>query len=214
MSEVIIKDRIRLKAHELIMQYGIRSVSMDDIANSLGMSKKTIYQYYTDKDSLIEEVVVFFLQVNQGQCNYDVKQAKDAIHEIFLARDMMAEMLRAMNPSLLFDLQKYHPKAYEHFQKHKNDFIFNTIRNNLQRGISEGLYREDLKIDLVARFRVDSMLLPFVPEFQSHTRLPLAKVQEEVLEIFLYGLVTLKGHKLIAKYKQQREKNRNDADTY
>lgn len=208
MAETEIKDRIRQRAHELIMQYGIRSVSMDDIANSLGMSKKTIYQYYSDKDELIGEVVAVLLQCNQEQCNGDRQKAKDAIHEIFLARDMIAEMFRTMNPSLLFDMQKYHPAAYDRFQKHKNEFIYAMIRSNLQRGINEGLYREDLKTDLVARFRVDSMLLPFVPEFQSHTRLSLAEVQEEVLELFLYGLVSLKGYKMIAKYKLQREKNK------
>jgi AcrR family transcriptional regulator len=207
MAETDIKERIRQRAHDLVMQYGIRSVSMDDIANSLGISKKTIYQYYADKDELIEEIVIVILDCNQEQCNMDTGQAKDAIHEIFLARDMMAEMFRKMNPSLLFDMQKYHPAAYDRFQKHKNEFLYNVIRSNLQRGISEELYRDDLKVELVARFRVDSMLLPFVPEFQSHTRFTLAEMQEEVLDLFLYGLVTLKGHKMIAKYKQQREKS-------
>lgn len=207
MAEIDTKDRIKQRAHDLVMQYGIRSVSMDDIANSLGISKKTIYQYYADKDGLVEEVVSALLKCNQEQCNKDRTLAKNAIHEVFLARDMMAEMFRTMNPSLLFDMQKYHPAAYDRFQRHKNEFIYTIIRSNLQRGISEELYREDLNIDLVARFRVDSMLLPFVPEFQSHTRLSLAEVQEELLELFLYGLVTLKGHKMIAKYKQQREKN-------
>lgn len=213
MVETDIKERIRQRANDLVMQYGIRSVSMDDIANNLGISKKTIYQYYADKDELIEEIVIALLQCNQEQCNGDRAQAKDAIHEVFLAMDMMAEMFRTMNPSLLFDMQKYHPAAYNRFHKHKNEFIYNVIRTNLQRGIEEGLYREDLKIDLVTRFRVDSMLLPFVPEFQSHTRFTLAEVQEEVLELFLYGLVTLKGYKMIAKYKQQREKITSNAKT-
>lgn len=206
MAEIDTKERILQQAHNMVMQYGIRSVSMDDIANSLGISKKTIYQYYADKDELVEIVVSNIIERNKGICESDRQDADNAIHEVFMAMDMMAEMFRAMNPSLLFDMQKYHPTAYNRFQNHKNEFLFNTIRSNLQRGIKEGLYREDLKIDLVAQFRVDSMLIPFIPEFQSHTRFTLAEVQEELIELFLYGLVNLKGHKLISKYKLARHK--------
>src|SRR3954468_18345284 len=99
-------ERIKMKAHELFMQYGLRSVSMDDIANNMGISKKTIYQYYTDKDQLVEAVVAAIILHNQSACEYDRSHADDAIHEIFLAMDMMMEMFRSMNPSLLFDMQK------------------------------------------------------------------------------------------------------------
>ncbi|MFZ1857244.1 MAG: TetR/AcrR family transcriptional regulator, partial [Chitinophagaceae bacterium] len=78
------KERILLKAEELFMQYGIRSVSMDDIANNLGMSKKTLYQYFADKDELVEAVVDGHITLVQGDCINCKIQAKDAIHEIFL----------------------------------------------------------------------------------------------------------------------------------
>ena len=215
MAEIDSKERIKLRAHDMVMQYGMRSVSMDDLANSLGISKKTIYQYYADKDELMLEVVESVLARNQQSCERDKKNAENAIHEIFLAMDMIAEMFRTMNPSLMFDMQKYHPDAYTCFQKHKNEYLFNTLRKNLVRGIEEGLYREEMKVDVVARFRVESMLIAFHPEFLRSTKHPLAVLQQELLELFLYGLVNSKGHKMIAKYKQQREKKyEKNAKTY
>lgn len=207
MGEMDTKERILEQAHKMVMQFGMRSVSMDDIAASLGISKKTIYQFFADKDELMEIVVANIIERNKNTCEQERKIADNAIHEVFLVMDMMAEMFRTMNPSLMFDMQKYHPAAFKRFQKHKSEFLYNTISDNLRRGISEELYRPDLKIDLVARFRVESMLIPFNPEFQSHTHFTLAEMQQELIELFLFGLVNLKGYKLISKYKLARNKN-------
>jgi hypothetical protein len=136
----------------------------------------------------------------------DHDAAENAVHEIFLAKQFTTEMLRAMNPSLLYDLQKYHPGGFVKFQKHRTEFLYNIIRENIIRGIAEEIYRDDLKVDLVARLRVESLLIPFSPEFQAHTKNTLTEMQEELIELFLYSVVNLKGHKLIAKYKQELEK--------
>src|SRR6187402_2200452 len=98
MQEIEPKDRIRAAAHDLVMKYGIRTVSMDDIAASVGMSKKTLYQYYIDKDELIKAVVEGIIDENRCECCNHVEQADDAIHEVFLAIDMMVEMFSDMNP--------------------------------------------------------------------------------------------------------------------
>ena len=119
MAEMDTGDRIRQKAHDLFMRYGFRSVSMDDIAQNLGMSKKTIYQYFEDKDELIAAVVKDDIYKNQATCENDRKISVNAIHEMFLAMDMVVEMFRTMNPSLLYDMQKYHPKAFQIFSTHK-----------------------------------------------------------------------------------------------
>ena len=83
-AELNTKERIRQKADELFMKYGIRSVSMDDIANALGMSKKTIYQYFVDKDELVDSVVEFDINSMQTDCLALIKDAHDAVQEIFL----------------------------------------------------------------------------------------------------------------------------------
>ena len=202
--------RIKKKAHELFMQFGLRSVSMDDIANSLGMSKKTIYQYYADKDELTVEVIQEEIQRTQAICDRDRKLSSNAINEVFLAMDMVVEIFGTMNPSLLFDMQKFHPRAYQKFQNHKNDYLFNVFRNNIQRGIREELYRPQIKADVLSMYRLETLMLPFHPDFQNKLKYNLADLQEEFIIHFLYGMATLKGYKLIQKYQQDRKKIIND----
>ena len=206
MTEIDNSTRIRQQAHALFMQYGLRSVSMDDIANSMGMSKKTIYQYFTDKDQLVDEVVSLKINQNQLICDCDRSRAENAIHEIFLAMDLVTQMFRSMNPSLLFDMQKYYPKAFGKFLEHKNNYLYNVIKTNLHTGIKEELYRPDLKIDVLSRFRVESIVLPFNPEFHTKVKSDMAEIQEELTLHFLFGLVTQKGYKVALKYQQERIK--------
>jgi AcrR family transcriptional regulator len=206
MTDIATKERIKLQAAELYMKYGVRSVSMDDIANQLGMSKKTIYQYYADKDELVDAVIIEEISHNENCCEIDRSNSENAVHELFLAMDMVVEMFRSMNPSVLYDIQKYHPNAFVKFHKHKNDYLYSVIRENLVRGIKEDLYREDINIDIISRFRVEIMLLPFNPEFQAKVKHNLAEIEEEIILHYLYGLVNMKGYKLILKYKQERNK--------
>ncbi len=206
MTDIATKERIKLQAAELFMKYGVRSVSMDDIANQLGMSKKTIYQYYADKDELVDAVIIEEISHNENCCEIDRSNSENAVHELFLAMDMVVEMFRSMNPSVLYDIQKYHPNAFVKFHKHKNDYLYGVIRENLVRGIKEDLYREDINIDIISRFRVEIMLLPFNPEFQAKVKHNLAEIEEEIILHYLYGLVNMKGYKLILKYKQERNK--------
>lgn len=206
MTDIATKERIKLQAAELFMKYGVRSVSMDDIANQLGMSKKTIYQYYADKDELVDAVIIEEISHNENCCEIDRSNSENAVHELFLAMDMVVEMFRSMNPSVLYDIQKYHPNAFLKFHKHKNDYLYSVIRENLVRGIKEDLYREDINIDIISRFRVEIMLLPFNPEFQAKVKHNLAEIEEEIILHYLYGLVNMKGYKLILKYKQERNK--------
>ena len=206
MTEVETKQRIQKGAHDLVMQYGIRSVSMDDIATNLGMSKKTIYHYFKDKDELIEAVVDEVIATNQCACNADISRSENAVHEIFLVMDMMAEMFKTMNPSILHDMQKYHPDAFRKFMKHKNEFLFNVCTQKLLRGVKEDLYRPEMSVDILCRYRVETMFIPFNPEFQQSLKHSLAKIEDEILIHFLFGLVTLKGYKLIIKYREQKTK--------
>ena len=206
MSEKDTKERIKLAAHDLTMQYGIRSVSMDDIAASLGMSKKTIYQFYKDKDELVIAVVESVLAHTQTACNCDKERAENAVHEVMLSMEMITQLFRSMNPSILFDMQKYHPDAFQKFLKHKNEFIYNVMVENIQRGIREELYRPELNVEIMARFRVDSMFIPFNPEFQRKLKYTLLEIEQQLITHFLFGLVSIKGYRLVMKYIQQREK--------
>ncbi|MBK8495501.1 MAG: TetR/AcrR family transcriptional regulator [Chitinophagaceae bacterium] len=207
MTESDTKQRIRKAAHDLVIQYSIRSVSMDDIAANLGMSKKTIYQYFKDKDELVEAVVDDVIDTNQCICNKDREKADNAVHEIFLVMDMMVEMFKTMNPSILFDMQKYHQAAFMKFQKHRNEYLYNVCRQNLERGIREELFRPEINVEIMARYRVETMLTAFNPEFQRSLKKSLLEIEEEIIIHYLFGLVTLKGYKLVLKYMEQKKKN-------
>lgn len=200
------KERILVKSHELFNRYGIRSVSMDDIAAQLGMSKKTLYQYYTDKDELVNAMFDSTLNINKSNCLECSNKGENAIHEVFLSFDIMEEMLKTMNPSVLFDMQKYHPSAYKKFEEFRNGFLYKIIKSNLDRGVKEELYRPEIDTDILSRYRLHSVLLSFNPEIFSTIKTSHVHIEQQLLECFLYGLATSKGQKLIQKYKHQRTK--------
>lgn len=189
------------------MQYGIRSVSMDDIANNLGMSKKTLYQYFADKDELVEAVVEGHINEVQGDCINCRTNATDAIHEIFLTMEHIMEELNNMNPMLLYDLEKFHFKAYQRFKNYKDKFLLQIIRNNIEWGIKDELYRTGLNIDILSKYRIESIMIPFNVAVFPPGKYNLARTSEVMIENFTYGLATIKGHKLIQKYNEQRQKN-------
>jgi AcrR family transcriptional regulator len=203
------KERILEKANELFNRYGIRSVSMDDIATQVGMSKKTVYQYYTDKEELVTEVIEAKLATNKACCLQDKHRAENAVHEIFLAFDMIQELFSKMNPIVITDMEKYHPPAYQKFQDFRNGFLYQVISTNLKRGIAEELYRPEIDIDILTRLRIASVMLAFNTDVFPNNRTHLIHIERELTEHFLYGLATTKGQKLITKYKIQRTKNKN-----
>lgn len=199
------QERIRQKADELFRRYGIRSVTMDEIAAQLGISKKTIYQYFSDKDQLVDAVAIDEINYSQECCIRDAEKSSNAVEEIFRVMEFVEVMFRNMNPAMLYDLEKYHPAGYRKFLEHKNKFLFDMIRRNLERGIKEELYRPEINVEIMTRYRLESMMLAFNTELFPPSKFNLAELQREIIEHFLYGLATLKGYKLILKYKQQRQ---------
>ena len=204
------KERILERSHELFNKYGIRSVSMDDIAAQLGMSKKTLYQYFADKEELVDACFSGVLTQSRTRCLTDQQQSDNPIHEFFLAYDMMQEMFAEMNPAVLYDMEKYHPAAFKKFKEFKSGFLSKVITDNLRRGVEEELYRPEIDIDVMARLRIESVMLPFNTEVFPNNRTQLIHIEQQLFEHFLYGLATAKGQKLIQKYKNQRIKNETD----
>lgn len=196
------RDRIKEKAYELFMRYGIRSVTMDDIATHMGMSKKTIYQYFADKDELVAAVVSEEIAGMQDDCTACHVHAKDSVEEIFLTMELLNAQMRNMNPMVLYDLEKFHFNAFQKFMQHKNKFLFQLIKENLERGIREELYRDDFNIDIISKFRLEAIMIPFNVSAFPPGKYHLAEVTREILHHYVYGLVTPKGYKMIQKYKQ------------
>jgi hypothetical protein len=202
-----VKERILVKSEEMFMQFGIRSVSMDDIANNLGMSKKTLYQYFADKDELVDAVIEGHINGVEEKCLGCRQDASDAIHEIFLSMEYITEELSNMNPMLLYDLEKFHYRSFQRFKAYKDKFLAEMIKKNIEWGIKDELYRTDFTVDVLCKFRVESMMIPFNVVVFPPGKFKLASLSEEIIQHFVYGLATIKGHKLIQKYNLQRHKN-------
>jgi len=200
------KERILAKAHDLFNRFGFRRVTMDEIATKTGMSKKTIYQWFATKDEIVDAVVVALLNKSVSSCECSSTSAENAVHEIFSNIDMIQDLMGEMNPVVLEDLEKYYPSVFEKFFRHKYDYIFKKLKRNLQKGIAEGLYREELNVDVISKFRIETMFIPFNQAIFPYGKYNLAEVEIETLEHFLYGISTVEGQKLIKKYKQQRLK--------
>jgi AcrR family transcriptional regulator len=200
------RNRIRDKAREMFMRFGIRSVSMDDIAAALGMSKKTIYQSFSDKHELVESVIREFIGEAEAEALSFSNTAKDAVEEIFLMMRMVEQQFRNLNPIVMYDLQKFHLKACEMINLHKDKFVLQLIRSNIERGKKEGYYRPEADADVLSRFRLESMMVLFNMDLFPPSRFNLADVSLEVLEHFLYGLATPEGRELIKSYKSTIEK--------
>jgi TetR/AcrR family transcriptional regulator, cholesterol catabolism regulator len=197
-----IQERIKQKADELFRRYGIRSVTMDEIAKQLGMSKKTIYQYFSDKDELVDAVFTDIIQYNQQCCSDEQASSENAVDEVFKKMRMLQEIFDNLNPSIFFDLERYHPKTYQKFQQHRNKFLYQLLKNNIERGKKEELYRPEINSDMAVRVRLETMMLPFNQQLFPKTKFNLFELEKQMLECFLFSLSTLKGYKLISKYKK------------
>lgn len=196
------QERILDTAFGLFRQYGTRSITMDDIATRMGISKKTLYAHFVDKDDMVVHAISRFLEVIQEEERGLRAGAANAIEELFEVMNMMDNRLRNMNPVIMLDLQKFHSRAFMVFQEYRNNYLRNTIRENLERGIAEGLYREDLEVSILTQFRIASAMLCFQPEVFPIAGFEMVKVQRVLLEHFLYGVASAEGLKLIEKYKQ------------
>lgn len=192
----------------MFLRYGIRSVSMDDIASQLGMSKKTIYQFFSDKDELVNAVMNEEVTQTQHDCEFCKKNAINAVDEIFLTLEQLYAQLSQLNPMVLYDAEKFHPRAFEIFRKMKEEFLLQVVAHNIRRGIKEELYRDDINVETMSRYRVETMMVPFAMAAAAPSKYNLADVTRETMEHFLFGLSTLKGHKLIIKYKEEQLKKK------
>lgn len=167
---------------------------MDDIAAELGISKKTIYQHFEDKNALVEECSRHFLLKEKCREEQIENQVNDPIEEIIMSTKMMREMLGIINPVAFHDLQKYYPKAWAHYLNHKGS-ILEKMKSNLMKGMEQGLYREDLDVEILCKLRIESVDMAFNPDIFPEKKFRLLDVQLAFIDHFIRGIVTEKGLK-------------------
>jgi len=199
------KKRILEKANEQFMRYGIRSVSMDDIAAQLGVSKKTIYQYFADKEELVDAVMQEEEKRTHADCSNCREHSADAIQEMILAMHQITQQFAQMNPVILYDLEKFHPSVFLRFLRLKNEYLYGIIKDNLIRGIEEGFYRPELNVETISLFRLESIMMPFNLSVFPPVKYNLADVTREIMMHYLFGISTQKGYKLIQQYLKQNQ---------
>ena len=194
-------ERILQGGEELFLSAGIKSVTMDDIARHLGMSKKTIYQFFKDKNELVIALVKKKLQEDEDQMCVIISKSGNVIEEMINMMKCSEEIFSRINPIVIHDMQKYHPDAWKEFQNFKADVVIRTMEDLLNKGIKQGYIRPDIDVKIIARMRVNQVELGF-----NTTVFPVAefntwKVQQQFHEHFNYGICTLKGYKLLNQYK-------------
>lgn len=197
------KERIIEQAKSLFLKLGIRSVSMDDICSNLAISKKTLYLHFADKDELVDMVLQQQISSMQTETMDCCSESENAIQEVIKTMEMLVKHFTSMNPVVLFDLQKFHLNAFNKFKDHKYQFTLEIISNNLKRGIAEGLYRADINVDILSKFRLESLEIAFNVDVFPANRYNLVEVSIAIIENFLYGLATEKGFALIEEYKNK-----------
>lgn len=195
------RERILKAAQELFFSYGIRSITMDDIARHLSISKKTIYQFFDDKDQIVHTLTQWDLEENKIMMKQIALHSKDAVDEILQAMECMSMQLAKFHPSLIYDLQKYHPHSWNEFKKFTEEYSMVAVMLNLKKGIRSGLYRSDINIPVLARLRIEQISLGMNPHVYPPPRFDLKKVEIELLKHFLYGILTLKGLKVLKHYQ-------------
>ncbi len=196
------KDRILKGAEELFFKYGIKSITMDDIAKHLAISKKTIYQFYSDKNEVLEMLMKDGMKANQKEFEQLAKDSENVIAEVFSIMKHMGVMFSQMNPNFFYDLQKHHPGTWKLFKKFKEECIERMVEDSVKRGIKQGLVRPDINSKIIARLRMEEVEMGFNPHIFPPDKFKIMDVQLALLEHFLHGICTLKGHKLINKYKE------------
>lgn len=202
-----IKENILATAHELFHKYGVRSVSMDDIARELSISKKTIYQYFKDKNDLVSTVTNLHMEMEKEEIEEIARSSVNAIDELSKISVCLRKNMKEINPSLIFDLKKYHKSAWDIWTEFKNVFIKNNIVDNLNKGINEGFFREEIDVEVLAIHRVEQVQMTFDNNIYPKDKFILTELQLQLFDHFVYGIVTEKGRKLYKKYQKNLQTN-------
>src|ERR1700761_4274233 len=165
---------------ELFSQYGFKTITMDDIARRAGISKKTLYQHFANKQEVVNDSVIWYKNHMTEVCNSTLNNAENAIEAMVQMMAYFDNMNKRINPMALFEMQRFFPDAYKTFREMLVDKDVVMMRENILQGIREGLYREEINADLLARYRLETSLLILQPSLLVNDRNNLMTVALEI----------------------------------
>ncbi len=184
------KEKIIKKASELFLKLGFKSITMDDIACEMCISKKTIYKYFCNKEILIEESTALIHKEVHEIIDNIIAKSYNAIQENFEIRKMFKEMFQASDASPIFQLKKYYPEIYERIMTNEIEKCNYCFRQNIEKGIQQDLYRKDLNIETYVNFYY---ILIFSINENTGSEKEAKRLELEALEYHTRAMATPKG---------------------
>ena len=191
------QEKLLKRVEDLFLRYGVKSFTMDDVARELGISKKTLYQFVDSKDDLVNKVLDRHIAAEKAECVKLFGHSGNAIEEIFLMIENNVQQLQQMKTNIVYDLQKYHRQAWEKLQTFQREFLYDIVRNNLERGIREGLFRKDFDVDIATKMHIALSFQLFDEELFPQHAYPKETIFRAFLLHYLYGIVSEKGLQLL-----------------
>ncbi|MCF6170281.1 MAG: TetR/AcrR family transcriptional regulator [Bacteroidales bacterium] len=193
------REEIAGKVCELYREYGIKSVTMDDVARQLSISKKTLYEYFRDKKDLVVGVMESIARNKAIDLSIPRKENVNAIEELFYYYKMQVQMIRDHKPAFIYDLKKYYPDLYRQFQEVKRARILDSVQTNLIKGKKEGLYRDDLDESVIARLnlmRIEGIMNSGTFSFKEVVSTDFFS---GIFRYHVYGIVSDEGRRIFEK---------------
>ena len=199
------KELIVESSKNLFMKFGIKSISMDDIAKNLGMSKKTIYNFVTNKDDLVFDVLQSFIKDEKVIINQITQTAQNAIEEMASIARYVLQHMRKMKPSLTYDLKKYHTKSWNYLNFDHFNFIETIIQKNLKRGKEEGLYRSEIDEIMLSKIYISLARVIVDEDFFPIKKYDKSDIYKNFFDYHINGIMNEKGRSEINKYLNQAQ---------
>jgi len=170
---------------------------MDDVCRELGISKKTLYQYVSDKNDLIAKVLDQDIQEDEKVICALQTSGLSAIDELLHIQKMVTEKVQHMHSSIIYDLKKYYPESWGRIIRHRNEFIVGCIEQNIIKGQQEGVFRTDIHSALIAKIYASRIEVSIDPSLYSGLKITPAEVYAEAMRYHIRGIATEKGLKYL-----------------
>ncbi len=200
----MLENKTFQKIEDLFLRCGFKSVTMDDVARELGISKKTLYQFVDNKKDLIEKVVFAYIEEEKKLVTEISSTAKDAIQEMLMISKHVNLSLKKVNSNVIFDLQRYYPSAWDIIENYRIQYIYEEIMKNTEWGIKEGIYRKEINSKIIAKLYIGIMHRIFDLSFFPADKYKSSEIYIACVQYHIHGIASPKGLELLNEYYENQ----------